>query len=126
MFFLTFNITIVGFFASCTSQKLFLCRIAVRTTFYDLNIDWFILRACCSLIWFHYFFWIINFKFPKIEITFKLKLLKFNDIKPKEKILLELKLKNKGDPGIEPGTSCTRNKNHTTRPIAPPIFNDCH
>ena len=24
----------------------------------------------------------------------------------------------RGDPGIEPGTSCTLNKNHTTRPIA--------
>jgi hypothetical protein len=26
--------------------------------------------------------------------------------------------KNRGDPGIEPGTSCTLNRNHTTRPIA--------
>ena len=26
--------------------------------------------------------------------------------------------KKRGDPGIEPGTSCTLNKNHTTRPIA--------
>lgn len=26
--------------------------------------------------------------------------------------------KKKGDPGIEPGTSCTRNKNHTPRPTA--------
>jgi hypothetical protein len=24
-----------------------------------------------------------------------------------------------GDPGIEPGTSCTLSKNHTPRPIAP-------
>jgi hypothetical protein len=24
----------------------------------------------------------------------------------------------RGDPGIEPGTSCTLNRNHTTRPIA--------
>ena len=35
--------------------------------------------------------------------------------------------KKRGDPGIEPGTSCTLNKNHTTRPIAHlnhlPFFN---
>jgi hypothetical protein len=35
----------------------------------------------------------------------------------------------RGDPGIEPGTSCTLNRNHTTRPIArlstlaPPFLN---
>jgi len=28
------------------------------------------------------------------------------------------KVGKRGDPGIEPGTSCTLNKNHTTRPIA--------
>ena len=27
-------------------------------------------------------------------------------------------IKKRGDTGIEPVTSCTRNKNHTTRPIA--------
>jgi hypothetical protein len=27
-------------------------------------------------------------------------------------------MRKRGDPGIEPGTSCTQSKNHTPRPIA--------
>jgi hypothetical protein len=34
-------------------------------------------------------------------------------------LIMEVEMMIKrGDPGIEPGTSCTLNRNHTTRPIA--------
>ena len=34
------------------------------------------------------------------------------------KEIIIIQVAKRGDPGIEPGTSCTLNKNHTTRPIA--------